>query len=70
MRRLLIPAWLEALTLGGVALVCLAAAVIAISCLTALPHLHLAPGFIVLLVTVGAASILAAFGASYYRSLV
>jgi anti-sigma factor RsiW len=69
-RRLLIPAWLEALTLVGVALGALAAALIGISCLSALPDLHLAPGLVVITMTVTAGGVVAAFGSAYYRSQV
>ena len=68
-RRLLIPAWLEALTLGSVTLALAAAAVTGISYLRAMPNLHLAPGLPALLVTAVAACMLAAFGSAYYRSL-
>jgi anti-sigma factor RsiW len=67
-RRLLIPAWLEALTLGGVALASLTAALIGISWVTALPNLALAPGLVVIVITIAAACVVAAFGSAYYRS--
>lgn len=67
-RRLLIPAWLEALTLGSIVLALAAAAVTSVSYLRAMPTLHLAPGILALLATAVAASVLAAFGSAYYRS--